>query len=200
MHILCDIDGVICKYDFPELTKRYFGVEIPNTGIFTYSLEDSLGVPQVEVERMFRTEAFAPPNFIEGAVETLTEFLESGHTVSLWSAREHFMGFDGLCKWVSQYNLPRSFVVDDVIMPYDFHIDDNPRKLMSTDGRVKHKLLFDSPWNQQCLNITGKMIRVKNWDDVRRLVNEEASRAQDVPASHRRRTETARIQEQGLQK
>lgn len=175
MVILIDIDGVVCEYDFPKITKKHFGVAIPNKAIYTYSIEDSLGVASSDVVRMFEKECFSKPVFALGAIDTLKGFLSAGHQVSIYSNRLHFMTQDELETWLGKYKIPYSNICTNQSLPSYVHVyvDDSPAKLMAVEKvvEVKRLLLFDAPWNKACLNITGRMERVKGWKQVRKVVN-----------------------------
>lgn len=177
MKILLDIDGVVCHYDFSAITKKHFGVAIPNESIYTYSIEDSLGVSTKEVERMFDIETWSPPNFVKDSTEILEEFTDKGYNIIIYSSRIKFMGMKGLVDWLNTYGIPYSNIIDKESMlrfgvnNVDYHIDDSPTKLMNLGNLTKNKLLFDTPWNKQCLNIHNKLVRVYSWSEIREIVN-----------------------------
>jgi len=174
-NLLIDIDGVICQYDFPRLTKQYFGVEVPNAGVFTYSLEDSLGLPPKAISDMFAKEVFAEPNMIPGAIQQLERFIDSGYAVLIYSNRLHWMTQEELGDWLDKWGIPYTDVINGGQLPSYIHgyVDDSPVKLLSVDEQtiVKHLILFTNPWNKRCLDILGKFERAKNWNQVRRIIN-----------------------------
>lgn len=174
-NLIVDIDGCICRYDFPKLLNKYFGVAIPNSGIFTYSLEDSLGVPPKMVEDMFAAEVYNEPNMIPGARSALKGFISRGYDVLILSNRLHWMTVDELGDWLDTWCILYTDVIGDGELPsyVHAHIDDSPHKLLCVDEKtkVKHRILFTCPWNEQCLDILGKFERADNWKEVRRLVN-----------------------------
>jgi len=179
MRLLIDIDGVICTYDFPALTKKYFGVSVPNNSIWTYSLEESLGVSTEEVVAMFEEVAFEEPKFTHKALESLGELVRRDHYVWLYSNRIHFMGHQLLSDWVWDNNIPHIGVVRNIekfkdLWGYvDYHIDDSPTKLMNLGDFTNHKLLFSRPWNCRCLDIQNQLTRVMNWDDIMEILKKD---------------------------
>ncbi len=179
MNLLIDLDGVVCRWDFPRLTKEFFGVSVPNELVYTYSLEDALGVPTREVHEMFCAIADEPPEFIKGAIESLTRLQEARHSIVIYSNRRCFIknGCKGLQEWLCAYGIPNDRVLPDLEgIPtgfFDFQIDDHPYKLLSGNGTSRVKLLFDQPWNRQCLDIHQQFIRVKAWKEIEELVMEE---------------------------
>lgn len=174
-NLLIDIDGVICQYNFPELTKQYFGQAVPNKGIFAYSLEDSLGLPKSAVANMFALEVGSSPNLIPGAIQVLKHFIMRDYNILIYSHRLNWMTPSGLKDWLEEYGIPFSAVVGCEELPNYVlaQVDDSPQKLMDTAEQiqVRHSLLFDNPWNKKCLNITGRLERVKNWSEVRRIID-----------------------------
>jgi len=175
LNLLVDIDGCVCKYDFPALTKKYFGKAIPNKGVWTYSLEDSLGVASRLVTDMFAKEVYSEPNLIQGAVGALKHFISKDYNVCVHTNRLRWMTPEELGDWLDKWGIPYSSIITNGALPSYVvaHVDDSPAKLMGTDDEttVKHLLLFDSPWNRQCLNITGKLHRVRTWAEVKEVVN-----------------------------
>ena len=162
---LClDLDGTIVMYDFPKIVKNFFGVDLSAQAIFAYDLADVLGVAPALIDLMFKEQVYGKPNFIDGAVDTLKEWKSKGYELIIYSNRIKYMGYEGLDQWLIDWGIPFS-VIDGGQCAYDIHIDDYPGKLMATNSKIK--LLFEQPWNQRCHNITGKLIRVKDWHEVR---------------------------------
>jgi uncharacterized HAD superfamily protein len=165
--ICIDIDGCLCEYDFPSLVRNFFGVDLSPAAIFAYDLADVLGVSPALINTMFKAQVYGRPNLTVGAIDTLNEWRYNGYELVIFSNRVKYMGYDGLAQWLNKYQIPFSGI-DGGQGKYDVHIDDSPAKLMSTDSEIK--LLFDQPWNRKCHNITGKLIRMKNWEGIREYV------------------------------
>ena len=165
---LCiDLDGCVVQYDFHKIVKNFFGVDISPTMIFAYDLADVLGVAPYIINTMFQEQVYGRPNFILGAIETLKEWKAKDYELIIYSNRVKYMGYTGLAEWLIEYKIPFSGI-DGGQGSYDVHIDDSPSKLMVTDSRIK--LLYTQPWNTRCHNITGKLMRVNNWQEVRDYV------------------------------
>ena len=164
--LLLDIDGVIAEYDFPKIVKNFFGVDISPAMIFAYDLADVLGVAPHIINTMFQEQVYGKPNFILGAIETLKSWESKGYELIIYSNRVKYMGEFGLAKWLIEYKIPFSGI-DGGLGSYDVHIDDSPSKLMTTDSTIK--LLFTQQWNIRCHNITSKLLRVNNWQEVRNV-------------------------------
>jgi uncharacterized HAD superfamily protein len=169
MRFLVDLDGVICEYDFKSLFRKYFGVNLPNDGIYAYDLADVAGVAPEEINDMFYKQVHGEPHFIEGAVETLREWNDN-NLIFIFSNRIKYMGAAGLVEWLLKYEIP--FVGIDLKGngEYDFYIDDSPAKLATINSKVK--LLYSQEWNKRCLDIKHQFTRVNSWDEIRRIVNE----------------------------
>jgi len=168
MRIAIDIDGVIAEYNFPKIVKSFFGVDLSSKAIFAYDLADVLGVAPVLINTMFEEQVYGKPNLIEGAIDTLNEWKDKGYELVIFSNRVKYMGEFGLAKWLVEWQIPFSGI-DGGQGEYDVHIDDRPSKLMATDSLMK--LLFNQPWNEGCHNIQGKLVRVYNWDEIRKIVS-----------------------------
>jgi len=164
--ICIDVDGVICEYDFPKIVKNFFGVDISPAMIFAYDLADVLGVAPHIINTMFQEQIYGKPNFITGSIETLKAWKSWGYELVIYSNRVKYMGYNGLAEWLIEYKVPFSGI-DGGQGQYDIHIDDSPSKLMATDSTIK--LLYTQPWNTRCHNITGKLMRVNNWQEVRNV-------------------------------
>jgi len=165
---LClDLDGCIVMYDFPLLVKNFFGIDLSAQMIFAYDLADVLGVAPALINTMFKEQVYGKPNFVKDAIKTLKEWKSKSYELVIYSNRIKYMGYEGLAKWLVDWQIPFSGI-DGGQGSYDVHIDDSPSKLMATDSKVK--LLFSQPWNQRCHNITGQLIRMKNWEEVRDYV------------------------------
>ena len=168
--ICVDLDGVICEYDFPKIIKSFFGVDISSKMIFAYDLAEVLGVAPMLIKTMFNEQVYGKPTLVEGAIDTLNEWKSKGYELVIYSNRVKYMGKKELIRWLINYQIPFDGI-DGGQGAYDVHIDDLPSKLMGTDSEVK--LLFNQPWNERCLNITGKFIRVNSWDEISQIVGNE---------------------------
>jgi uncharacterized HAD superfamily protein len=170
MNICVDIDGVICEYDFPKIVKKYFGVNLPADSIYAYDLADVLGVSPDDIDDMFREQVWGKPEFVEGALEVLEEWRSEGYLIDILTNRLKYMDYRQLENWLARYSVPYLYICPSFALPEnpDYHIDDSPAKLMKVNAKTK--LLFNQPWNERCLDITGELRRVHNWQEIREIV------------------------------
>ena len=168
MRLCLDLDGVICEYQFDKIVKSFFGIDLSARMIFAYNLADVLGVAPALINTMFKEQVYGKPNLVEGALDTLKEWKSKGFELIIYSNRVKYMGYEGLARWLIEYQIPFSGI-DGGKGEYDVHIDDSPSKLMGTNSKLK--LLYDRPWNERCLNITGELCRVYNWAEVKLKVS-----------------------------
>ena len=166
-HILTDLDGVVCAYPFDKIVKNFFGVDLSPKDIYAYDLADVLGVSPKEIDKMFKEQVFGKPNFIEGSLDTLNEWKTKRYKIIIFSNRVKYMGYEGLARWLIKWEIPFNGI-DSGAGSYDVHIDDSASKLMATDSKLK--LLYDQPWNSRCRNITGKLVRVYDWQTIKSIV------------------------------
>ena len=161
--ICLDLDGCVVQYDFPKIVKDFFGVDLSSQAIFAYDLADVLGVAPALINTMFKKQVYGEPNFTKGAIDVLKDWESKGHELIIYSNRVKYMGKSGLIGWLIGYEIPFTSITDGS-GTYDIHIDDSPGKLMATDS--KFKLLYSQPWNEKCLNVTGRLIRVNSWQEI----------------------------------
>jgi 5'(3')-deoxyribonucleotidase len=162
--LLLDIDGVVVKYDFVGLVKKYFGVDIKPESIFAYNLADVLGVSSREIDNMFQEQVWGKPVFMEKALDVLND-IKYIYEIIIYSNRIKYMGEYELIKWLAMNEIPFEGI-DYGLDKYDFHIDDRPEKLEDTNSTIK--LLYTQAWNVGCLNIKHNLKRINDWDEIRR--------------------------------
>jgi uncharacterized HAD superfamily protein len=165
--ILVDVDGVIVKYNFGLLVKKYFGIDLSPMSIYAYDLADVLGVSEIAINTMFKEQVYGRATFMPSALSTLQSWYNK-HEIIIGTNRTHYMTTKELVTWLTENNIPFHGIDETLSDKYDFHIDDSPRKLAGTNSQIK--LLFNAPWNTRCLDIQKKFKRVFSWDDIAELV------------------------------
>jgi hypothetical protein len=166
--ICVDIDGVVCQYDFPKMVKNFFGVDLSSKAIFAYDLADVLGIAPAMINTMFTEQVYGKPNFVEGAIETLKEWKSKGYELVIYSNRVKYMGYEGLARWLIDWQIPFSSI-DGGQGEYFAHLDDSPSKLATTNSKIK--LLYTQPWNLRCIDIRKQFTRIGSWEEARNIIN-----------------------------
>ena len=173
MAILVDIDGTISNYNWAEILPRFFGASVNPKNIWCYSIEDCLGVSSAQVDEMFQAVVKEPANMYPGARETLQELVVSGVKVAIHTRRAKYMTEWEIADWLNTNDIPFSKVESNPqLFAHSVHIDDSPAKLFNLNGATRHKVLFVQPWNTHCLDINGKLIRVRNWAEIKTFLEE----------------------------
>ncbi len=167
LRLCIDLDGCVVQYDFPKIVRNFFGIDLSPQMIYAYDLADVLGVAPALINTMFKEQVYGKPNFVDDSLDILKWWKANGHELIIFSNRVKYMGYEGLAKWLIDWQIPFSGI-DGGQGYYDVHIDDSPAKLMATDSKVK--LLFAQAWNKKCHNITGKLQRVKSWQEIKQIV------------------------------
>ncbi len=166
--LLLDLDGVICEYQFDKIVRDFFGVKLTSP-IFAYDLADVLGVTHEQINKMFQEQVYGKPHFVDGSLEILKEWDKKDYLLMIFTNRVKYMGAEGLFKWLIENGIPFNGIDDDNGLEYDFHLDDSPAKLATTNSKVK--LLYSQPWNRQCIDIFKQFRRVEGWHEIKEIVS-----------------------------
>ena len=166
--ICLDLDGVVCEYDFPRMIKEDFGIDIRTEDIYTYDIDDILGVTKEAVKAMFKKRVYDPARCEPDARDTMEEWIERGYKILVYSSRSSLMGSVTLELWIDENHIPCTHLTTGQ-GEYDIHIDDRPSKLAATDSR--HKLLYNRPWNRGCWDIKHQFRRVYDWKEIKERVH-----------------------------
>lgn len=173
MDILVDIDGVIARWDYPALLCNYLGVSpdrMPRWSPPQYSITEWLGVPEVDVDNMYRFALISGQHCAIGSTATnrLGALYREGNNILIYTSRMHYLTPTTIERWLRDKGVPHTRVVttEDVMDGhYDAFIDDHVTKLLSVPN-VRQRLLFDRPWNKGCLNVRDLFRRVHGWGEI----------------------------------
>ena len=163
--ICLDLDGVVCVYDFPRMIKEDFGIDIRSEDIYTYDIDDILGVTKEAVIAMFMKRVYDPAICEPGALNTLNEWIAKGYEIFIYSNRINLIGTTALLLWLNDNDIPFTSLTRGLKNEYDLHIDDRPPKLAATNSR--YKMLYHRPWNDKCLDIKNQFRVVYNWKEIK---------------------------------
>ncbi|MGI5902295.1 MAG: 5' nucleotidase, NT5C type [Desulfitobacteriia bacterium] len=180
-----DIDGVVAD-SFPvfraELNK-YYGKN--KTCIDNYNIAEVYGVAWEEIGAFFEKNVeylFSQPQPMEGALETITSWLKTGHEIIYVTARGRGVEERITLEWFEKHKIPykeivfaegksKTFAVQEYKL--DIFVDDFPSNALEIAALNVPVLLFDAPYNQG--KLPQGVTRCYNWDDVRKEVEKKAS-------------------------
>lgn len=171
MRIGIDIDGTIADYN-PSITqKRHVGKEVGDELFICYTELATSGVPPKEVYASFQEYAHQPAKLIPDSKEVMQQLIDEGHDVVIYTNRLIFMNKTELEEWLHRNDIPFSEVWAEAELPaFDYHLDDNPAKLVNLGELTKHKLLLDQPWNRNCVDDSADVRRVYNWKEFASII------------------------------
>ena len=197
MNIYVDFDDCLCETGryFSGLVAEMFGKEIPYEDIRYFNLQRSFSLTDAQYEQMM-IEAHKPEallSFAEtpGASQTINEWLDSGHDVSIITGRP-YSAFTPSREWLNRHGLKRvqlyclnkygrenfirnssfSLELEDYYkMPFDYAVEDSPAAFRFFEHLPALKVMvFDRPWNQQCTFPGSRYIRCFDWKAIKDLV------------------------------
>ena len=183
MRIMLDFDSTTGELDghMRASVNAKFGTNYQQEDITSWSWWDNR--PQEQGEYVWGPECFQnkewtlamPP--VEGAIESVTELLDDGHTIALVSDRPPHMGL-WLKDWLRQHRLPipvhttsrsKGPTKLEVIRKLGLQIviEDAPHHAieMSASPDVEGVFMLDKPWNRDVVT-NQKLGRCSDWNHV----------------------------------
>lgn len=160
-----DFDGVIADSSAAVIraVRLLYGIELQPEHLFTHNLKEILGVPEEEVYR----EAFAKIDNIPSIPYAVTNVRllqkDTSLDVCIATSRKESEPVE---EWLTRYDItvPVIYLAKDGVLPYvDFMLDDYPTKMLQYRDNIGKAFLFNQPWNERCLNISGWFERVQSW-------------------------------------
>jgi len=197
MNIYVDFDDCLCETGrfFPGLVAKLFGKDIPYENMRYFDLQKSFSLTEEEYVRMM-TEAHRPESLLafeetRGASETINAWLDSGYDVSIITGRP-YSAYEPSRAWLDQHGLGRaklyclnkygrdsflkgsdfSLELEDYYrMPFDYAIEDSPPAFQFFEHLPELRVLvYDRPWNQQCVFPGENYSRCFDWETIRSIV------------------------------
>jgi glutaredoxin/uncharacterized HAD superfamily protein len=171
MRIGVDIDGTVADYNIETTKKNHVGKELADN-LFVCYIEATAGSGTGKgTLDVFLEYARQKPKLIKDSIEVMRRLMRKGHEVIIYTNRAAFMARKELEDWLQKYGIPYSQVWYDKTPPVlDYHIDDNPAKLVSLGTQVRHKVLINQPWNSSCTDEQMGERRVNGWLEFERLI------------------------------
>jgi hypothetical protein len=175
MKLVFDIDGVISDYNYSDICKRYLGIDyVTNSNVTEYNMSNILGITESEVYKLFKGAVKEPLHVQEGAIEVLTDIINSGSRVYIWTHRFGFDTGQNIQNSLKIAGVPFTELINslNVIDHFDRSVidavfDDNVFKLLEALPYCKNLFLYRQPWNKNCLNTRRYFKWVYNWDNIR---------------------------------
>ena len=197
MKIYVDYDDCLCETarSFSELAVEMFDKHVPYEQIRYFELNKSFDLDDDQYER-FLLKGHEPEVLLSyeetpGASKTINEWLSQGHEVSIITGRP-FSAYEPSRQWLDEHGLKdvklyclNKYARDSVIYKTDFNLELEDYYKMKFDFAVEDSykafkffehlpnlkvLVYDRPWNRECVFPNGNYIRCMDWDRIRAIV------------------------------
>ncbi|MCR5502413.1 MAG: 2-dehydropantoate 2-reductase [Lachnospiraceae bacterium] len=194
MRIYVDFDDCLCETAraFSRLALEMFDREVPYENIRFFELDKSFGLDEKQYEdfmiRGHQPEVLLSYEETPGAIETIKEWTEHGHEVSVITGRP-FSAYEPSRMWLDDHGLRDirlyclnkygrdSFIKnsdfsleleDYYRMSFDFAVEDSPKAFKFFDHLPDLKVMvFDRPWNRDCTFPNENYRRCFSWEDIK---------------------------------
>ena len=198
LKIYVDYDDCLCETarKFTGIAKKLFGETVPYDEVRFFNLQDTFRLTDEEYEHLMieghREEVLLSYEETPGASEVLNEWLEKGHEISIITGRPQ-SAYEASRRWLDEHDLSRvplfclnkygrdAFIKDSEFgleledyyrMKFDYAVEDSPMAFQFFDHLPELKVMvFDRPWNQECVFPNGNYHRCFNWNQIRELVS-----------------------------
>ena len=199
MHIYVDFDDCLCETarSFSNLAMEMFGINVPYEEIRFFELDRSFGLDDVQYEQFMirghQPEVLLSYEETPGASLVINEWISGGHEVSVITGRP-FSAYEPSRKWLDNHGLEKarlyclnkygrdSFIKnsdfslsleDYYKMKFDFAVEDSPKAFRFFDHFPDLRVLvFDRPWNRECVFPNDHYTRCFNWESIRSHISE----------------------------
>ena len=197
MNIYIDYDDCLCEtaHHFSILVEELFGIDVPYEKIRYFDLQKSFSLTDEQFEEMM-IKAHSPGALLSyeetpGAIETVNGWVDEGYDVSIITGRP-YSSYEASREWLDRHGLDRvrlyclnkygrdSFIknsdfsleVEDYYkMHFDYAIEDSPSAFHFFEHLPELKVMvYDRPWNQDCVFPGGNYCRCYDWEAIRKLV------------------------------
>ena len=198
MHIYVDFDDCLCETarSFSKLAVEMFSKHIPYEKIRFFELDKSFGLNDAQYEQFMirghQPEVLLSYEETPGASSVINEWLSCGYEVSIITGRP-FSAYEPSRKWLDNHGLQKvrlfclnkysrdsfiknsdfSLTLEDYYkMHFDFAVEDSPKafKFFAHLPNLQ-VLVFDRPWNRDCVFPNDNYIRCFNWKGIRDLID-----------------------------
>ena len=204
MQIYVDYDDCLCETarSFSKLAVEMFDKNVPYEEIRFFDLDKSFGLNDAQYERFMirghQPEVLLSYEETPGASSVINEWISRGHEVSIITGRP-FSAYGPSRKWLDAHGLQRarlyclnkygrdgfiknsdfSLSLEDYYrMKFDFAVEDSPKAFQFFDHLPDLRVLvFDRPWNRDCVLPSGKYTRCLGWECIRSIIAEYGDNA-----------------------
>ena len=197
MNIYIDYDDCLCETarHFSGLVKGLFGMNVPYEKIRWFDLQKSFSLTDEQFEEMM-IKAHSPEVLLSyeetpGAIRTVNSWVEEGHEVSIITGRP-YSSYEASREWLDRHGLGHvslyclnkygrdSFIkrsdfsleLEDYFkMHFDYAVEDSPSAFRFF-GHLPglRVMVYDRPWNRECVFPNEKYFRCSDWETIRGLV------------------------------
>ena len=197
MRIYVDYDDCLCETarSFSDLAVEMFDKHVPYEKIRYFELNKSFDLDDEQYER-FLLKGHEPEVLLSyeetpGASETVNELISQGHEVSIITGRP-YSTYEPSRQWLDEHGLKdvklyclNKYARDGIIyksdfsleledyykMKFDFAVEDSPKAFRFFDHLPDLKVLvFDRPWNRECVFLGPNYTRCSGWESIRRQI------------------------------
>ena len=198
MNVYVDFDDCLCETarHFCVLVKELYGRDIPYEKVEYFNLQKSFSLTEEQYKNMMirahKPEVLLSYEETPGAVKTINSWIDGGHDVKIITGRPA-SAYEASREWLNRHGLERvplfclnkygreSFVKgssfnleleDFYKMHFDFAVEDSPAAFKFFDPMPDLKVMvFDRPWNQNCVFPSQNYKRCTDWKMIDSLFN-----------------------------
>ena len=193
MRIYVDFDDCLCETGrtLSKLAMEMFNRNVPYDQIHYFELNRSFNLDANQYER-FMLRANEPEILLSldetpGASKTINEWISCGHEVSIITGRPSSV-YETSREWLDKHGLENvrlycfnkygrdyflknsNFTLeleDYYRMKFDYAVEDSPNAFKFFGHLPELKVLvFDRPWNRECIFPSGNYQRCTGWEQV----------------------------------
>ncbi len=197
MNIYVDFDDCLCETAryFSKFALEQYKINVPYEKIKFFDLKKSFSLSDEQYEAMMK-EGHKPEVLLSyketsGSVETINSWIDKGYKVSVITGRPSSC-YDVSKEWLIQHGLSRvdlfclnkygrdnyfknnkfTLELDDYYkMNFDYAVEDSPAAFKFFDHLKDTKILvFNRPWNKECVLEKNNYRRCKDWKMIRDFV------------------------------
>ena len=197
MNIYIDFDDCLCETarHFCVLVKELFGKTVPYEEVRFFNLQNSFSLTEEQYEHMMieghRSEVLLSFEETPGASETVLDWIEGGHNVSIITGRPAG-AYEASREWLDRHGLEQvrlyclnkygrdNFIKNSAFnleledyyrMHFDYAVEDSPLAFKYFDHLPGLQVMvYDRPWNHDCEFPGENYRRCPDWEMIRRIV------------------------------